>query len=183
MGIPDAGRSDPTQRASLPEETTKGSPTSEAGFVPYKSTTQPFHDLSSRSDTGFQKSVVEPSAPWDPVTCSGQTHVSLGMAVSVAGRRLAERLPAEPDWGHVVAAAYALRGELGVSQASWGEACAVLGRTGAALCLLVTDRAVDRDVDPVRQPAAYFRGLVRRARAGELRLHSSVFGLLEGAQS
>ncbi len=101
------------------------------------------------------------------------------MAVSVAGPRVRALLRDDSDWSDVVEAAYAVRAELGVSQASWGEACGVLGRTGAAVCLLVTERAAEREEDPVRQPAAYFRGLVRRARGGELRLHRSVFGLLE----
>ena len=49
---------------------------------------------------------------------------------------------------------------------------------GAALCVLLTDRAIDRPDDPVRQPAAYFRGMLNRAHAGELRLHNSDFGIL-----
>jgi hypothetical protein len=105
-------------------------------------------------------------------------HVTLGMALSAASERLSAQLPKDPGWGDLVEAAYGLRQELGVSQQSWGEACGVLGRSGAAVAILVTDRAALREEDPARSPAAYFRGLVSRAERGELRLHSTLFGLL-----
>ena len=87
------------------------------------------------------------------------------------------------NWDDVVEAAYRLKPRLGVSQLSWGEACSTLGRNTAAICLLVTDRAAQREVDPVLKPAAYFRAMVARARGGELRLHASVFGLLERGEA
>lgn len=86
------------------------------------------------------------------------------------------------NWSDVVEAADRLRSQLGVSQASCGEGCGLLGPSGAALCLLVTDRAPLREHQPARMPAAYFRGLINRARRGELRLHNSIFGLLERPQ-
>jgi len=60
----------------------------------------------------------------------------------------------------------------------WEDACQVLGRYGASLCILVTDRAMQRPNNPVRIPAAYFCGMVRQGRAGQLRLHSSIFALI-----
>jgi replication initiation protein RepC len=102
------------------------------------------------------------------------------MALSAASERLAAYLPRDPGWADLVEAAYRLRTELGVSQESWADACSVLGRSGAAVALLVTDRAALREDNPARSPAAYFRGLVSRAERGELRLHSTLFGLLRG---
>lgn len=166
------------QRASLPQETAKGSCPSEPEFAHYKSTTQLPSEESSRDDPGLQESVAEGSVLQDAVTCSGLPHVTLAMAVGAASDRLADRLARNPEWRDVVEAAYQLRHELGISQANWATACAVLGRTGAALCLLVTDRATLRSEDPVERPAAYFRGMVNRAEWGELRLHRSLFGLL-----
>lgn len=179
MGVSSARENNRPQRAPVSEKTPDRSCRGETGFVHYKSTTQPINTLGSRGDAGFQESVAEGPAADAPVTSSGLQHVTLSMAVSAASPRLRERLPIEPTWSDLVDAAYLMREELGVSQASWGEACALLGRNGAALCLLVTDRARDRAQDPVRLPAAYFRGMIARARAGGLRLHSSVFGLLE----
>ncbi|TWT67039.1 hypothetical protein Pla123a_44690 [Posidoniimonas polymericola] len=183
MEVEAAEIGDLAQRASTPAKTAKGSSTSEPEFVHYKSTTQSSKATGSRPDSGLQESVAEAPATNDLVACSGLTHVTLAMAVGAASDRLAARLRHTPEWRDVVEAAYQLRPELGVSQASWGEACAVLGRTGAALCLLVTDRATLRSEDPVERPAAYFRGMVHRAERGELRLHRSLFGLLERDRS
>lgn len=179
MGVEEGGVAPSSQRAPVSEKTSKGSSTSERTFIHYKSTTQPFTDSGSRGDAGFQESVADDPVTEDAVLSAGLQHVTLAMAVGAASARLAGELPSEPNWSDVVAAAYRLKTPLGVSQASWSEACGLLGRTGAALCLLVTDRALDREENMVRQPAAYFRGMVDRGRRGELRLHSSLFGLLE----
>ena len=83
------------------------------------------------------------------------------------------------DWNDFVEAAYALKAELGISQNSWGHACLTLSRFGAAICLLLTDQAAQREEDPVRKPAAYFNAMITRAKSGELHLHKSIFGLLK----
>ena len=86
----------------------------------------------------------------------GLPHVKLGMAIEAASERLAAPFAEGAGWPDLVEAAYRVRSELGISQASWGEACDLLGRTGAALCLLVTDRGTLRKVDQVRQPRPIF---------------------------
>ena len=83
------------------------------------------------------------------------------------------------SWPDVVEAAYRLRPTLHISKQSWTAACELLGRNGAAICVLLTDQAMQRPNDPVRKPAAYFCGMVDRGKKGELRLHSSVFGHIE----
>lgn len=179
MGATSPQIEQPSQRPSTLEETRKGSCPSERKFVHYKSTNQPSKDSGSRPDDGLQESVAEPSAAEGLVSRSGLAHVTLTMAVGAASERLRDRMPPGAEWGDLVEAAYRLRAELAISQASWAAACALLGRTGAAICLLLTDRATLREDDPVKCPAAYFRGMVNRAQRGELRLHRSVFGLLE----
>ena len=62
------------------------------------------------------------------------------------------------NWSGIIDAAYSLRDDLGISQSAWIEACSVLGRSGAAICVLITDRYSKRKIDPVRQPGGYFRG-------------------------
>lgn len=173
LAAPRTGNSDGTTR--------KRSCTSEPEFAHYKYTT-PSINICSPQDTCFQKSVAEPPAPEESASASGGDHVSIAQMVTAASERYRSHLPLRSGtltWDDVIDAAYRLRPHLGVSQQSWGEACHVVGRVGAALCVLLTDRGIDRTDDPVRQPAAYFRGMVNRARAGELRLHNSVFGLLE----
>lgn len=179
MGVGEPVIAQAPQRASITEKTPKGSSRSEPAFAHYKSTTQPLTEECSPQDAGLQGSVAEPAAGNDPVVSSGMAHVTLGMAIAAASERFTEHLPRNPQWPDIVEAAYRLRPELGISQSSWGEACEVLGRNGAALCLLVTDCATERASNPVEKPAAYFRGMAARARGGELRLHNSVFGLLE----
>lgn len=179
MGGGEAETSEPVPRPSIAKETAKGSCTSEPEFAHYKYSTLKINRVSSRIDEGLQRSVAAPLEANNPVTSSGMAHVSLGMAIEAASERLKELLPPDPTWPDLIEAAYRLRTPLGISQASWGEACKVLGRSGAALCLLLTDRATERTENAVEKPAAYFRGMVNRARAGELRLHNSVFGLLK----
>ncbi|QDS97048.1 plasmid replication protein RepC [Adhaeretor mobilis] len=179
MGLKTAQIKERPQHASIAKETVKGSCPSEQKFVHYKSTNQSSKDSGSRTDKGLQESVAEGPVVDDPVSSSGLAHMTLAMATGAASERLRARMPRKAEWGDLVEAAYQLRYELAISQASWASACALLGRTGAAVCLLVTDRATLRDDDPVKSPAAYFRGMVNRAERGELRLHRSVFGLLE----
>ncbi len=168
---------------SIPEKTNKGTCTSEPPFAHYKYTTLKINKDSSRADEGLQGSVAARPEATDPVTSSGIAHISLAMAIAAASERLQELLPPEPTWSDLIEAAYRLRTPLGISQASWGEACEILGRTGAALCLLVTDRATERTENVVEKPAAYFRGMINRARTAELRLHNSVFGILAQQES
>ncbi len=156
-------------------------------FVPNNSSTQELTDKSvcrPTAKTGFQESVVEPAEEEGAASASGLPHVSLAQVLHVASDRFRAALPYEPrplNWSDVIDAAWCLRSTLGISQASWGEGCHILGRAGAALCLLLTDRALDRPDNPVLKPAAYFRALVKRAGKHELRLHNSVYGLLEQA--
>lgn len=168
------------QEASVLKETTFCSSKSERKFTHYKSTTQkPFNKLNTSSPAGscFQESVAEP-AQIKAISDSGVQHVRLGMAVNAASQRFRDHLPDEPSWNDIVEAAYRVRRDLEISQASWGRACQLLGRNGAALCVLVTDRAQSRLRDPVRSCPAYFQGLVKKATDNQLNLGSSIFGFL-----
>ena len=169
------------QASNVVEETADSSCTGEPAVAHYKSTTQEITSCSSTNE-GFQKSVVAPPEPNTKTPATGIEHVALSHVLQAASDRFRAELPLAPrpmNWDDVVEAAFRLRVRLGVSQQSWGEACGTLGRNTAAVCLLVTDRAALREVDPVLKPAAYFRAMVAKSRGGELRLHASVFGLLE----
>ncbi len=187
MGVGAAELPEASQRASMAEQSPKSSGRGELGFAHYKSTTQPSNRTCSRGDAGFQKSVAaKPERVGEGSSSEGSSsgleHVTLGMTLGAVSERLRSLLPSDPGWHDLVEAAYQLRGELGVSQQSWAQACRVLGRNGAALCLVITDQAALRPESPVRAPAAYFRGLVAKGEEGTLRLHNSVFGLLERAE-
>jgi hypothetical protein len=118
----------------------------------------------------------------DVVTATGLQHITLKQALNAASSRLRDHLPLQSGgltWADMVNAAWKLRPELGISQKSWGEACLLLGRTGAAVCLILTDQAAQREQDRVMKPGAYFHAMINKARSRELHLHKSVFGILK----
>lgn len=178
----------------------KSSCTGEPEFVHYKTTTQQSSDKSdtdSPADKGFQESVadrprrslaVEKNETGRRgvdndrealILATGLQHISLKHVLQAASERFRDHLPMHPrpmNWADVVEAAYQLRPELQISQQSWAEACELLGRNGAAVCILLTDRATQRLENQVTKPGAYFRGLVKRGRNGDLRLLNSVVG-------
>lgn len=168
------------------QETRKSSSISEPAFAHYNYTTQLPTDKSvqedSPADVCFQKSVAEPSEPPNLALASGMQHVTLRQVLQAASDRFRDHLPATSrplNWSDIVDAAASLRSELEVSQASWIEACSTLGRCGAAVCMVLTDQATSRANAPVTCPPAYFRGMINKAKSGELKLHNSIFGLLE----
>lgn len=180
MGVGSTEAEEASTPLPIAQTTPKGSSTSARSDAHYKYTNQTINNGRQDAD-GFQESVAEGTAVNEPTPSSGAEHVTLKQVASAASERFRGHLPMDlpsMNWGDVVEGADRLRGELGVSQAGWGEACGLLGRTGAALCVLVTDRAALREDQPARLPAAYFRGMVNRAKRGELRLHNSIFGLL-----
>ena len=185
-----------------PEKTDKTSPTDDANVAHYNFTNQESFDKSNtgrRSAIGFQESVIEPAATKpetktsrtqekeakegkDLILATGLQHITLKQALNAASERFKNHIPLEPrpmNWSDFIEAAYRLKPELHISQKSWASACITLGRIGAAICLLLTDQAMQREADPVRKPGAYFRAMVRRAHTGELHLHNSIFGILK----
>lgn len=164
------------------EKTTPQDSSPSTNACAHEEYTNQVNSICSRSDQGFQESMPTPPVPPPANSSSGVEYVTLAQARRAASDRFRDQLPinsAHASWSEVIEAAYRVRAQLGIPQASWGEACEVVGRSAAALCLLVTDQATLRQDNRVRQPAAYFRGLIDRARAGELHLHRSIFGLLE----
>ena len=70
------------------------------------------------------------------------------------------------SWNDLIEAAYQTRTELHISQKSWAGACMLLGRAGAAICILLTDQASQRLNEPVQKPAGYFNAMLRRGWQG-----------------
>lgn len=76
--------------------------------------------------------------------------------------------------------------ELGVGDAAWREAVAVIGRRAAAVALMILDSNRSNPVCPVRSVGGALRAMTRRAEQGDLHLHRSIFGLharIHGAMS
>lgn len=98
--------------------------------------------------------------------------------------RLAPRLrpylpgPA-PSWPEIVEAADWLRHELGVSKPLWGDACLALGREKAAIAVAIVSA---KPAGHFRRSAGgYFHGMVAKARAGELNLARTIWGMRKQA--
>jgi replication initiation protein RepC len=80
-----------------------------------------------------------------------------------------------PTWPGVVDAADWLRGELGVSKSLWGEACLTMGREEAAIAVAIVSA---KPAGHFRSsPGGYFHGMVAKAKAGELNLARTIWGL------
>jgi replication initiation protein RepC len=115
-----------------------------------------------------------------PVT-AGLDHVTWKQVLNAASDRFRAHIPVHNrplDWKDLVDAANGLLPELGINKSAWNEACIVLGTTGAALCVLITDHAALREKDRVLNPGGYLRSMTRKAQRGELHLHRSIFGIL-----
>ena len=90
--------------------------------------------------------------------------------------RLKPYLPRpNPTWLEIVDAADWLRHDLGVSKSLWGEACIAMGRELAAVALAIVSA---KEPEHFRTtPGGYFRGMVAKAKAGELHLERTVWAL------
>jgi replication initiation protein RepC len=94
--------------------------------------------------------------------------------------RLAPRLrpylrSATPSWREIVDAADWLRHDLGISKSLWGEACLAMGREEAAIALAIVSA---KPAEHFRSsPGGYFHGMVAKAKAGELNLGRTIWGL------
>jgi hypothetical protein len=66
----------------------------------------------------------------------------------------------------------------GINHEKWQDACRSMGRPGAAMAIVLLERATDAqrpgDVATVRSPSAYFQALINRANTGTLRLDRSI---------
>jgi len=85
-----------------------------------------------------------------------------------------------PAWPEIVDAADWLRGELGVSKSLWGEACITMGREQAAIAVAIVSA---KPAEHFRSsPGGYFHGMVAKAKAGELNLARTIWGLRDGGR-
>jgi replication initiation protein RepC len=85
-----------------------------------------------------------------------------------------------PGWPEIIDAADWLRHDLGVSKPLWGEACLAMGREEAAIALAIVSAKPKEHF--TSSPGGYFHGMVTRAKAGELNLARTVWGLRSGGK-
>ena len=82
------------------------------------------------------------------------------------------------SWANLVATAYERGAEIGVTDAIWAEAQGELGRSGAAVLVLLADADSVERSGTIRCPAAWVRAMAARAESQPLRLRRNLFGLL-----
>ena len=141
-----------------------------------------FEGLSKRTGANSKTSAPKsnPLSDRQILERAGLARITLPDVLEAGSDKLKAYLPlTEPDWPAFIEAAYQLKNSLNISQASWAAACQLLGRSGAAICVLITDQAVQRTDEPVRKPAAYFAAMVERARVGHLSLDLSIKAFIE----
>jgi Replication protein C N-terminal domain/Replication protein C C-terminal region len=86
-----------------------------------------------------------------------------------------------PAWPEIVDAADWLRGELGISRSLWGDACVAMGRERAAIAIAIVSA---KPAEHFRStPGGYFNGMVVKAKAGELNLERTIWGLRQAADA
>jgi replication initiation protein RepC len=81
----------------------------------------------------------------------------------------------DPGWSDILKAADLLRGELGVSQSLWGEACLAMGREYAAVALAIVSTKDQAHFH--RSAGGYFAGMLKKAVRGELHLERTIWKL------
>ncbi len=84
--------------------------------------------------------------------------------------------PRGASWVNLVEVAYWHLSDIGISESAWQQACAAMGRNGAAVAVFII--AAKRD--EIRKPDRYLRSMAYRAEAGDLQLHRSAWGILRG---
>lgn len=100
--------------------------------------------------------------------------------------RLAPRLKpylakGSPNWPEIVEAADWLRHDLGISKPLWGDACLAMGREHAAIALAIVST---KPAEYFRSsPGGYFHGMVAKARAGDLNLSRTIWGMRSGQET
>jgi replication initiation protein RepC len=119
---------------------------------------------------------LQETKPAKPVRVDGTVlRLSTDELVRLAPRLRPYLTAPTPNWPAVVDAADWLRSELGVSKSLWGEACLAMGREEAAIAVAIVSA---KPTGHFRSsPGGYFHGMVAKAKAGELNLSRTIWGL------
>jgi replication initiation protein RepC len=102
-------------------------------------------------------------------------HLTIDELLQLAPRLRTYLTTPNPVWHDIVNAADWLRGEMGISRPLWSEACVAMGRECAAVAVALVSA---RPAEHFRtSPGGYFHGMVAKAKAGELNLVRTIWGL------
>jgi replication initiation protein RepC len=156
-------------------------------YYTYKTNVHLQEDTVTASEDG--KPLTEPAVPNEEsidrlrelAGSNGQTdrgtvlRLSTDELVQLAPRLRPYLRSSMPSWRDVVDAANWLRHDLDISKSLWGEACIAMGREQAAIAIAIVSA---KPADHFRTtPGGYFHGMVAKAKAGELNLSRTIWGL------
>ena len=121
-------------------------------------------------------------------SCSGRSatpSITTSLALQLASEEFRELAIAQghTGWMGLVEAARQSASWLGISQRTWGNACALLGRERAAMCVLVIERNARLHAGHryhARHPGKCFNGMVRRAARGGFNLDGMLRAIQRG---
>lgn len=83
----------------------------------------------------------------------------------------------KPNERQIIDAAEYVCTPLGISRHAWGQACIILGRYAAAVCVAVIAAKHERGL--IRSPGGVLRAMVSRHQSGELHLDRTLYGLAD----
>ncbi|MDQ2762296.1 MAG: replication initiation protein RepC [Pseudomonadota bacterium] len=170
----DPGLSDPAQPVGEPaQEEAQHGPESEG-------TSGIGHEPDPAMGQGGKQQAYLPVQTDQPRTDSGVVmRISIDELMHLAPRLRTYLKSPRPAWPEIVDAADWLRGELGVTKSLWGEACVAMGREQAAIAVGIVSA---KPAEHFRStPGGYFHGMVAKAKAGELNLARTIWGLRQAA--
>ena len=137
---------------------------------------------SSKKGYGVSVSAKFQKGPGLPKPSMGVEHLTTSMLISVASDSFKNKIP---RYGRALApedlveAARVTCAEIGINRYVWNEAVQVMGAFAAATSVMITDVNQQHPERPVLNPGGFLRGMIKTAKAGELQLHRSVFGIME----
>jgi replication initiation protein RepC len=138
--------------------------------------------------TSNLKDTVNANQDNHPIPCPSHSPSSGPSSGNAAGITVPELLELAPrlrtylqpgidhTWRTLIPAAARLAGELKISRADWDEACRCVGQERAAVMVALVSAKEERHF--TKCPAAYFRGMLRKAQGhGSLNLGGSIWAL------
>jgi replication initiation protein RepC len=129
---------------------------------------------SSQGDSPVSRDPVSPDPPQPPLPA-----VTPKFVLAISPELKSYLFTLSPNWTDIVEAADGLRQHLGISRPAWIDACQAMGRYQAATAVA----AIAAKGKTIRSPGGYLRGMIGRARNGELHLSNSLRGLARRERS
>ena len=109
---------------------------------------------------------------------SGLIHLTPDLLAKAAPSPWKRQLGQEPSWAKLAELAYGSAPSYGISKALLDQAHDQVGKHALAALVLIAIV----NIDTIRNPAGWFRAMVRMTHDGASHLHRSVFGILNRAE-